>query len=449
MFPSVIISIILGIALWLSGTSEHAAQVLVLVSLGCAVALSLVVREFRPQWLPQVWDWRWGAPLLALTGLIAIQAVNASHTFLPVSRTLLPQHHQAWLPRSVDGAATFWAWFLFLGYAAAFWLGRVWLTSSRARLTFVILQVAMGSAMAWLVISQRSQPPPGALYPETGTFVSPNHYAAYANVVLALALFWGLDLSVKAWRRRRVVHAGWLLFPASGLIFVSVIRCGSRMGAAVAILVVLALVTGIALKMVLNRPRLALVAGAVAGSILLGLVIVKGSLLKSLFMPEKPVGQLVANVAPRLSEGQIRGSVVSRWGVNRALVGMVADRWTSGVGAGTFALAFPYYQPSSLPGFYRHAHNEYLQCLAELGTLGLALLVWMACAILFARPPGCSGSQGLSLWESWGIILALCSLGLHALTDFPLRLPALSLLVAFLVGMSGGQAGIFRIQKEK
>jgi len=436
---AILISALLSGAIWCSGASEHGPQVRVLVCLGGMVAVTLLVRVLRHEKNIFPWDWRWGGPLLGLLALVAIQAVNASHHFLPGSEALVPQNHFHWLPRSVDAATTFGALLLLVGYAAAFWLARVWLNDRRARLTFVILQVACGTVMAVLVISQRSLPPPGALYLFTGAFINPNHYAAYANILLALALFWGLDCSADGWRRGRLGHAGWLLFPAAIILFTSVLRSGARMGAAVSLLVVSVVVIGFGLRMARNRWRLILTLGAAAGLVLLAAVAVWDKPLNTISRAARSLQQLFGNVTPRLDGQQVQGNVASRWAVNRAVAGMIVDRWATGVGAGTFGLAFPYYQPHSMSGFYRHAHNEYLQCVAELGILGSILLLWAACAMVLARPKINYLGQALSSRERWGIVLALGCLGLHAMTDFPLRLPALAFLMMTLVGLSRGQ----------
>jgi hypothetical protein len=47
--------------------------------------------------------------------------------------------------------------------------------------------------------------------------------------------------------------------------------------------------------------------------------------------------------------------------------------------------------------------------------------------------------QSLTPWERTGLILAFGALALHAMTDFPFRVPALSLMAATVAGMSGGQ----------
>jgi O-antigen ligase len=147
--------------------------------------------------------------------------------------------------------------------------------------------------------------------------------------------------------------------------------------------------------------------------------------------------QLLANVSGRFDGQQVGDNLSSRWKVNRAVLAMAADRWATGMGAGTFALAFPYYQPRSIPGFFLHAHNEYLQGLVEIGVLGMALFAWMAYG-MFARRVAATAHEGLARWEYWGLMLALGGLSVHALTDFPLRLPAVSLLAASLIGMGGG-----------
>jgi len=109
---------------------------------------------------------------------------------------------------------------------------------------------------------------------------------------------------------------------------------------------------------------------------------------------------------------------------------MFCDRWIFGVGAGAFRAAFPYYQDTGVPGFYRNAHNDWLQYLAELGIVGSGLAL-TAIILLF-------NSRAKSLQRRYiyrGMWLGLFGLVLHALVDFPFHIPAIAAVVAVWAGM--------------
>ena len=133
---------------------------------------------------------------------------------------------------------------------------------------------------------------------------------------------------------------------------------------------------------------------------------------------------------------------------------MFVDRWAVGTGAGTFACAFPYYQPPAIGSLYfRYAHNDWIEYLAELGVLGAGLLAWLVAAVVWPLPTaevdgdrqakeGAEGGRrrrrGRSTWRHYerrGIALALAGMAMHALTDFPLQIPPILLTAAALAGL--------------
>jgi O-antigen ligase len=131
---------------------------------------------------------------------------------------------------------------------------------------------------------------------------------------------------------------------------------------------------------------------------------------------------------------------------------MLGDRWAAGTGAGTFACAFPYYQPPALTGLYfRYAHNDWLEYPTELGAIGTALLAWLVGAVLWpvrvrggqGDAPSASDGRGRHRRSTWrryerrGIALALAGMSIHALVDFPLHIPATLLTASALAGLAG------------
>lgn len=97
----------------------------------------------------------------------------------------------------------------------------------------------------------------------------------------------------------------------------------------------------------------------------------------------------------------------------------------NGSGLGTYIYAYPMFEKKYQPGLLDHAHNDYLELLAESGMVGGASL------ILFAF-----GAAGY-LFERWskrhdyfvrGVVLGclggIVALLIHSLTDFNLHIPA-------------------------
>jgi O-antigen ligase len=82
---------------------------------------------------------------------------------------------------------------------------------------------------------------------------------------------------------------------------------------------------------------------------------------------------------------------------------------------------------------YAYVHNEYLQVAAQLGLVGLGLLVVLLVAITRtlwrARPTG----QASATWA--GVVAAAAAFAVHSGFDFVWHLPAIVLTVALLVGL--------------
>lgn len=409
-------------AAWLGGDVDWGAGVALRFSLYGLAGFGFLVCRTGGGLVRMAWDWRWGIPLAGLLGLMAVQALNASHDFLLESRALVPRAHIRWLPASVDGGCTFHALAWLAGFAAVFWVVRLCASSPRLRRGLAGLLVLAGVVMAAQVILQRRADPPGAIYPVTGTFVNSGQYAAYANVLLAL----GLAYAVEGWAlirnvAGRVAYAGGMGIGALALVY-SLSRSGSRMGVIVAVLVMAAVVAYGALR---KGIRVRWVLAAVLAAVLMVPAIWR-------------TAREWRGCEGGWSLPQLKDNAVHRLSVQGAVLGMVPDRWVTGFGAGTFEKAFPYYQPRSLPGSYRHAHNEYTEGLVEFGLVGTGLilwLVWSACC----RPVRDGRWVGLSGWERAGIWIALGGLLVHALSDFPFTTPAAGVLTAVVIGMSGGQ----------
>jgi O-antigen ligase len=109
-----------------------------------------------------------------------------------------------------------------------------------------------------------------------------------------------------------------------------------------------------------------------------------------------------------------------------------------GSGLGTFVSVYPAYEKVAGPELLLvHAHNDYLEYLAELGVIGFALL---AGAVLFI------GMSSLISWRerknpdvkgiALGGIISIAVILVHSLTDFNLHIPANMLLFAVVLALT-------------
>jgi O-antigen ligase len=120
------------------------------------------------------------------------------------------------------------------------------------------------------------------------------------------------------------------------------------------------------------------------------------------------------------------------------------DAWTMirghllfGQGLGTFQWTFPAFETTRADLPARYAHNDYLQVLAEMGIIGLALsllvllLAWRTAAQSFR-------SSADPFVRAMGLALLGCltATALQEITDFGLYIPGVALAFAFLLGIN-------------
>ena len=268
----------------------------------------------------------------------------------------------------------------------------------------------------------------------TGTFVNRSHLSGYLEMIVPLAV--GLliarmnlfSFGVKGFRERLALMmsqgvAGNLLLAAAVIIMsVGIVRSSSRAGLVV-------LVSGFFLFV-----GLAVLA--------VGRVRYRDLRIRNFIR----VTVLVV-LAAALYVGV--GTTIQRFSLDNLLhedrplywanaMGMVRDFPLFGTGLGTFAAAYPAYEQRGGPEMLlAHAHNDYLEALAELGVLGAALLLGLVIvlavrACLAWRERRSPEAKGIAL----GGIVSLAGAGIHAVTDFNLHIPANAVLFAVVLALT-------------
>ena len=120
-----------------------------------------------------------------------------------------------------------------------------------------------------------------------------------------------------------------------------------------------------------------------------------------------------------------------------ATLGLSGEFPLLGTGLGTYIHAFRKYSPIVEQVIVDHAHNDYLELLAEAGTVGFLLVVgglgWFCWRMLkhwFTRRAP----------EVLGIVLggltSVLAIGIHSLVDFNLHIPANAFLLSVILGLT-------------
>lgn len=266
----------------------------------------------------------------------------------------------------------------------------------------------------------------GRFYRAYGTFEQPNPYGGFMNMTALLAIGVLIGLLAKQMSMAKGERASqrqtqnWLLsllpiFAVTGVAMVALLGLlfswsrGAWMGFAAGIIV-----------MVLFLPR-RVWRGFIALAIIIMLIVVvaQAGLLPATF------AQRIGGFASSLSFGDVRGvdindanyAVLERLAHWQAAIDMVRDHLWLGVGFGNYGTAYPIYALINWPDALGHAHNYYLNVLAEMGILGLLAYVFLWGAIILQTVRALR-------WQEWpvrGLLLGLLGVwtafSVHHLVD--------------------------------
>lgn len=234
-----------------------------------------------------------------------------------------------------------------------------------------------------------------------GPILNRNHYAAFMELVLPVALY----LSFRS-ERGRLLYSG-----VAAAMYASVAASASRAGTV--------LVTAEAIAV----PVLLWMQGRLAGRVA-RVSLARIAVLLMLFCAIVGPG----TIAHRF---QVQDPYSGRREFAIASLHMIADHPVAGTGLGTWPTEYPRYATIDLAAFVNQAHSDWLQWSAEggvpLGIMLLTLFVWSI------RPAARS---------VWGI--GVVAVFLHAVVDYPFARPALAawtILFLSLLACEGHQIG--------
>ncbi|MCB9689597.1 MAG: O-antigen ligase family protein [Alphaproteobacteria bacterium] len=119
------------------------------------------------------------------------------------------------------------------------------------------------------------------------------------------------------------------------------------------------------------------------------------------------------------------GNLHGRTGIWASTLNLTAHHWLLGAGGGTFADALSPYRTDLRFELWDHAHQDYLEWFSETGVVGVAL----ALVAVGVMRPGRTRDPD----RAWLISAGAAGVLIHALVDFPLRLPALAMSAAAML----------------
>ena len=375
---------------------------------GSAAALAVMLFwAILTIWLPD--HWSFGIVEAGVFGLAAVWAIRFTiHPYslsgrpvlIPLAGTVIIGLVQLVTGHTVNRWESWNAVLKWSVYLTAFFLASQFCSPATVRGAFRRALLYFGFALSVVAVMQFFTSPGKVFwlfqseYQEgvLGPFVSRDHYAAFIELVLPIALFEAMS------DRRKMLFGAAM----AGAMFASVIAAASRAGT---ILVIVETATVILMA---SRRKLAS-ARRVSG--MFALLLVVYMLAFTAVVGWTQLWKRFQDPHPYRGRREMLISAVA----------MARARPWTGWGLGNFANVYPGYAIFDMGEVVDHAHNDWAEWAAEGGApfLGcmLAIAVWSV-----AQARQC-------LW-GWGVV----AIFLHSLIDFPMQKPALALWVFVLLG---------------
>jgi len=374
---------------------------------------------------PEWWLW-WPFPLLI--GYILLQLVPLPAPVLniisPTRATLLQSLNGIspgirYAPISVFPAGSLAQFLRVASYVVVFVLARELAWKIRHRRWIVVAPfVTIAATEALLGLFQYDASTGAAA---RGTYGNQNHFAGLLELSLPFAVTYVIVVldSARVRSLRQALLASMAVM-ASTLILIGILFSMSRM-AFVAALTSLFVVGSLALAVRKSVLRWWIAPG------LLGITLVAGFVYLS---PEALIGRFSQIVASEGVPADVRFHV---WSDTERLV---ADYPVVGTGLGTFEQAFNKYKTVSPQIAIDSPHNDYLQILVELGTIGFAVAMLAMLSLLVAAGRATFRSVDPTVrYLAIACFGALVAILLHSFTDLNLYIPANGMLVAWIAGV--------------
>ncbi|MDP1612383.1 MAG: O-antigen ligase family protein [Sulfuritalea sp.] len=264
--------------------------------------------------------------------------------------------------------------------------------------------------------------------PAHGTFVNRNHFAGYLEMCLAV----GLGMLIANLTGRRAHNLRQFLRDAAELIL------GPRMRLRLALVCMV-------IGLVLSRSRMGntaffsslLIAGVIGLAfsrhatrsmviLITSLIVIDVVIVGSYF----GATQVVERIEKTTLATEDRPDVAAR----------TLEMWQAfpvfGSGLGSYHAVYPRFTGPEVPINPTHAHNDYLQFLAETGVAGILLLGSVVGLSLFAalRAQYLRGDP-LARGLAFGVVMGITAILIHSTTDFNLQIPSNAMTFMFVLAL--------------
>jgi O-antigen ligase len=280
------------------------------------------------------------------------------------------------------------------------WRGFVWFLMSlgfSVSVLGILQNLTFNGKLYWLRVMHFGGSP-------FGPYVNRNHFAGFAEMIIPVAL---VPLVLGRVRRERMfLVALFAIVP-----IVALVLSASRGGIVSFIVQMIILFL---LLLIRRAPGKHVMVG--------GVVIVCATLLVSWIGVQQVLVRFAGIQNLEVSAGKRKAMVEDTFR-------LFLDHPILGTGLGTLQMVYPPYDSLYDGKVVNHAHNDYLEAVAETGLIGGVCCFWFLAVVLR------NGLQGMAtLGSSFGSalnlsgLLACCGILVHSLVDFNLHIPANALL---------------------
>ena len=265
----------------------------------------------------------------------------------------------------------------------------------------------------------------------TSTFVNRNSYATYAGlglictsglimVMITQAVASGRAAGAEGVLRliETVAEKGWPLVVGWLAQLLALFLSHSRAGLLATLLGLVTFLLAAAGTRAVDR-RLALSVGGVGGVLLAGFFLINGE-------------AVVKRLLTTSFEEEDRPLVYER--VTEA----IHDAGSLGTGYGTFEGVFRFYRTPDIEGTFAKAHNVYLENLLELGIPAALALFAAVAGLAVLCIIGVRRRRQNAVYPCVGLG-ATVLVAVHAVVDFSLQIPAVTITYSFLMGIAAAQ----------
>ena len=280
------------------------------------------------------------------------------------------------------------------------WRGLLWFLMSLGFFVSVfgiLQQLTFNGKLYWFRVMRYGGHP-------FGPYVNRNHFAGFAEILIPVAL---VPLVLGKVRRERLFLVG--LFAVVPIV--ALLLSASRGG-----------IISFAVELVILFSLL-LVRRLQSKYMLAGGVLVLCAILAVSWIGVQEVLQRFSNYE------SLDVTVGKRASMRHDTFRIFLDHPALGTGLGTFQMVFPPYESNYDARIVNHAHNDYLEVLAETGLAGGICCLWFLAILFIESVKGLKdlgGSFGAALNLSG--LVGCCGLLVHSLVDFNLHIPANALL---------------------